>query len=211
MDNFTKIMGKEIPRSFEKIRSGEQLNLKGRGFTNVASLTAAGITPAKNPGAVIYHEGHLYASAWTAATTGTKEKALVMATRLIDGLFQFNGFKRLSTQSLQWPRRECRDPDVSNGIVPGLLLVRGSYLDETKVPALVVNATCELARELIKQDRTDDPDGEKLRSLDLVGSLTLEFETPDRQPVVPSIVQTWLGKFGEYIAGTKGMARLVRT
>jgi len=47
-------MGKEIPWSFQKIRSGEQLNLKGRGFTNVASLTAAGITAAKNPGAVLY-------------------------------------------------------------------------------------------------------------------------------------------------------------
>ena len=47
-------MGKEIPWSFQKIRSGEQLNLMGRGFTNVASLTAAGITPAKNPGAVLY-------------------------------------------------------------------------------------------------------------------------------------------------------------
>jgi hypothetical protein len=47
-------MGKEIPWSFAKIRSGEHLNLKGRGFTNVASLTAAGITAAKNPGAIIY-------------------------------------------------------------------------------------------------------------------------------------------------------------
>ena len=47
-------MGKDIPRSFEKIRSGEQLNLKQRGFTNVASLAAAGVTAAKNPGAVVY-------------------------------------------------------------------------------------------------------------------------------------------------------------
>ena len=47
-------MGKEIPWSFQKIRSGEQLNLKSRPFTNVASLTAAGITAAKNPGALIY-------------------------------------------------------------------------------------------------------------------------------------------------------------
>ena len=46
-------MGKEIPWSFVKIRSGEQINLKTRAFTNVASLTAAGITPAKNPGAII--------------------------------------------------------------------------------------------------------------------------------------------------------------
>ncbi len=47
-------MGKEIPWSFQKIRSGEQLNLKSRAFTNVASLTAAGITAAKNTGAVLY-------------------------------------------------------------------------------------------------------------------------------------------------------------
>ena len=134
-----------------------------------------------------------------------------MATRLIDGLFQFNGFKRMSTQALQWPRRECRDPDIENGVVPGLLLVRGPFLDETKVPALVVNATCELARALLVEDRTDDPDGEGLSSMSVVGSLRLDFNANDRQPVIPLIVQTWLGKFGEYIAHSKGMARLVRT
>ena len=46
-------MGKEIPWSSPKIRSGENVNLKGRGFTNVASLTAVGITAAKYPGAAI--------------------------------------------------------------------------------------------------------------------------------------------------------------
>jgi hypothetical protein len=158
-----------------------------------------------------YHDGHLYASAWTAASSPNKEKALVMATRLIDGLFQFNGFKRMSTQALQWPRRECRDPDIQNGVVPGLLLVRGPFLDETKVPVLVVNATCEMARALLVEDRTDDPDGEGLSSMSVVGSLRLDFNSGDRQPVVPAIVQTWLGKFGEYIARSKGMARLVRT
>ena len=158
-----------------------------------------------------YHDGHLYATAWTAAVTGSKEKSLVMATRLIDGLFQFNGFKRISTQALQWPRRECRDPDSEDGVVPGLLLVRGPFLDETKVPALVVNATCELARALLVEDRTDDPDGEGLSSVSVVGSLRLDFNANDRQPVVPLIVQTWLAKFGEYLARSKGMAKLVRT
>ena len=158
-----------------------------------------------------YHDGHLYAAAWTAVVTGSKEKALVMATRLIDGLFQFDGFKRLSAQALQWPRRECRDPDIENGVVPGLLLVRGPVLDETKVPVLVVNATCELARALLIEDRTDDPDGEGLSSMSVVGSLRLDFNPNDRQPVIPLIVQTWLGKFGEYIAHSRGMARLVRT
>jgi len=47
-------MGKEIPRSFAKIRNGQQLNLKDGAFTNVASLTAAGLTAAKNVGALVY-------------------------------------------------------------------------------------------------------------------------------------------------------------
>lgn len=60
-------------------------------------------------------------------------------------------------------------------------------------------------------DRTDDPDGEGLSSLSVVGALRLDFNANDRQPVVPVMVQTWLGKFGEYIGHSKGMARLVRT
>jgi hypothetical protein len=47
-------MGKEIPWSFQKIRSGEQLNLKSRPLANLAALTAAGMTAAKNPGALVY-------------------------------------------------------------------------------------------------------------------------------------------------------------
>ena len=31
-----------------------------------------------------YHEGHLYATAWTAATADNKAKALVMASRVLD-------------------------------------------------------------------------------------------------------------------------------
>jgi hypothetical protein len=40
-------MGKEIPRSFERIRSGEQM--RPVAFTNVAAAIAAGVTPAKFP------------------------------------------------------------------------------------------------------------------------------------------------------------------
>ncbi|MDB6056233.1 MAG: hypothetical protein JWO95_77, partial [Verrucomicrobiales bacterium] len=47
-------MSKQIIRGLEKLRNGEQLNLKSRAFTNVASATAAGLSPAKNPGALIY-------------------------------------------------------------------------------------------------------------------------------------------------------------
>ena len=58
---------------------------------------------------------------------------------------------------------------------------------------------------------TDDPDGEGLSSLSVVGALRLDFNANDRQPVVPVLVQTWLGKLGEYIGRRQGLARLVRT
>jgi len=40
-------MGKEIPRSFERIRSGEQI--RPAVFANVAAANAAGVTAAKFP------------------------------------------------------------------------------------------------------------------------------------------------------------------
>ncbi len=40
-------MGKEIPRSFERIRNGEQI--RPSVFTNVAAANAAGVTAARFP------------------------------------------------------------------------------------------------------------------------------------------------------------------
>jgi hypothetical protein len=45
-------MGKLIPWSFEKIRSGEVIQIPT--FTNVAAAVAAGVTAAKFPRRVIY-------------------------------------------------------------------------------------------------------------------------------------------------------------
>ena len=45
-------MGKLQPRSFERIRSGEQIQIPT--FTNVAAAAAAGITAAKFPRRMIY-------------------------------------------------------------------------------------------------------------------------------------------------------------
>ncbi len=45
-------MGKILPRSFERLRSGEQFQPPT--FTNVAAAVAAGITAAKFPRRIIY-------------------------------------------------------------------------------------------------------------------------------------------------------------
>jgi hypothetical protein len=52
ISNLIRIMGKIIPRSFEKIRSGEQIQVPT--FTTVAAANAAGVTAAKFPRRIIY-------------------------------------------------------------------------------------------------------------------------------------------------------------
>jgi hypothetical protein len=157
-----------------------------------------------------YHDGHLYSAAWADALPETQAVALVMATRLIDALFKFHGFRRTSGQALQWPRRWCPDPDRAGSIFPSIANL-SSYVDETTVPPVIVNATCELARELIKADRTDDPDDEGLDSFSLDGAMSIVFNAKTRRPVVPAVVQAMVGKFGDYLGSHSGNVKLVRT
>ena len=148
-----------------------------------------------------YHDGHLYASAWTAATTPNKEKALVMATRLIDSQYQFGGTRTKDSQALQWPREGCRDPDADgwNG---------GTVLDNV-VPKAVVDAMCELARELLIADRTAAPAGEGLKYFN-DGTQQTGYDKADRRPVVSRVAQVMLDKYGAMVSGRSGTVRLVR-
>ena len=175
----------------------------GAGLANANSYADAGDGDA-------YHEGHLYATVWTAATAENKAAALVMSSRLIDATFRFNGFKTVAAQALQWPRRVCPDVDSDGLNGPGLVFVRGSFLPETAVPAAVVSATCELARELLVTDRTASPAGEGLGVLRLEGAIRLDFDAKNPPPIVPRLVQTMLSKLGDYIFSKTGAVRLLR-
>ena len=149
-----------------------------------------------------YHEGHLYASAWSGASAGEQAAALVMASRVIDAQMAFRGIRAVGGQALQWPRAGCRDedadPDVASGFVP---------VDE--VPKAVVDATCELARELLIVDRTGAPVGQGL-SYSNVGTTQTGYKAEDRRPILPELVQSMLGKFGVLVSGRSGSVRLVR-
>ena len=149
-----------------------------------------------------YHDGHLYASAWTGAILADKEKALAMATRLIDGQFQFDGVKANEAQALQWPRAGCHDPDADgwNG---------GTVADNT-VPKAVMEATCEMARELLIVDRTAAPVGEGLKYYN-DGSVQTGYDKGDRRPVISHVAQALLMKFGSLVKSKNGAVRLVRS
>src|SRR5208282_989895 len=81
-----------------------------------------------------YHAGHLYATAWTAATADQKAVALVMASRLIDLQYQFNGLRSVDSQALQWPRVNCLDPDKAPVPVLTSLLLFDPFVLPSVVP-----------------------------------------------------------------------------
>lgn len=158
-----------------------------------------------------FHEAHLYATDWTGASAGNKAIALVFATRLIDAHYQFRGFKAHDTQALQWPREFARDDDAlrTRGIAG--LSPRDEYFADNIVPKLLRDATIETARELIKSNRTNDPDGEGLATMSLTGTMSMTFDKSDRRPVIPHVAQAMLSKLGEYLRRRSGPMKLVRT
>jgi hypothetical protein len=158
-----------------------------------------------------YHEAHLYATDWTAASGANKAVALVMATRLIDAHYQFRGFKAHDTQALQWPREFARDDDALHNRVFLSLASRDEYFANNIVPRLLRDATIETARELIKADRAADPEGEGLATFALTGTLSITFDKGDRRPIVPHVAQAMLSKLGEYLKRNSGVVRLIRT
>jgi hypothetical protein len=156
-----------------------------------------------------YHDGHLYATAWTGATDVQKTAALVMATRLIDGEYQFNGLRSYSTQALQWPRVNCPDPDKAPIPVLTSLLLYDPFVPFSIVPLAVVEATCEMARELLIADRTASPPGEGLKSTTASGTATV-YDKTDTRPVISAVSQALLIKFGSLVSAKSGAVRLVR-
>ena len=168
----------------------------------------------------MFHEAHLYASAWTGATEQRKEAALMMATRLIDSQFQFRGFRAHGEQALQWPRTECPDPDrVSvgwGGRTP-------ECVEPDVVPTAVVAAACEMGRELLIADRTAAPPGEGIAatqtsqaSHDGTGAgsssqSSTTYSKEDTRPVISRVAQAMLAKYGALVSAKSGAVALVRT
>ena len=159
-----------------------------------------------------YHSGHLYATAWTGATLSSKEAALVMATRLIDMSYQFSGWKKASTQALQWPREGAVDPDRRDVRLSILEGRNGPYFDNDSVPGAVMNATCEMAREMLIADRTGAPAGEGIAKVanSLTGDST-QYDKTDRRPIISHAAQAMLRKLGNLLGARTGIATLVRT
>ncbi len=142
-----------------------------------------------------YHsDGHLYATSWTGAGSSDKQKALVMATRLLDENVEWLGYKRTDTQKLMWPRYEMYD--------------RGGWsVAHTTIPADLKNATAELARWLIDYDRTSETDDVGFKKLK-AGPVEIEVDKSDRRAIIPVVVARMIAPYGRVIGG--GSIKLLR-
>jgi len=75
-------MGKDIARSFEKIRSGEQIQIPT--FTNVAAAVAAGVTAVRFPRRIIHlSAGGTGAVPCIAISDGTNWKQVAIGANAI--------------------------------------------------------------------------------------------------------------------------------
>jgi hypothetical protein len=133
-----------------------------------------------------------------------------MATRLIDAEMQFNGSRTNAAQGLQWPRAQCPEPDAVNVQLSVLLPMPADYVPYNSVPKAVVQATCELARELLVADRTQPPPGEGLKYFNNA-AVQSGYDKSDTPAVLSRIALVMLAKYGSQIRARSGVVKLVRT
>ena len=144
-----------------------------------------------------YFSNNLYATTWDAASTADKEKALKMATRILDEKVAWVGTRATSAQALGWGRTD--------------VYWDGITVSSTTMPIQISNATAEFAGSLIDSDLTANAEGKGLNSLK-VGDITLEFDKNDTAGVMPEIVQEMLRGWGTIYARAKfGSVAVVRT
>ena len=144
-----------------------------------------------------YWATNLYATTWDTGTTANKEKALKMATRILDEKVAWSGTRATSAQALGWGRTD--------------VYWDGITVESTTVPIQIKNATAQFAGDLLVSNLTANSEGKGLNSL-RVGEITLDFDKTDTAGVMPEIVQEMLRGWGTIYARAKfGAVAVVRS
>lgn len=146
----------------------------------------------------------LYSDSWASQPPLTKERALRMATLLIDEL-AFFGLKTFSEGSLKWPRSsvlEARDSTV--------------LLDSDTIPTKLKYATAELAFLLTSEDRTVQEGGTGISEL-TVSVIRLKFDQATQKTAVSDSVLNLLIDYidfsssGRITGSDSGISKVLRT
>lgn len=135
-----------------------------------------------------YFAARLRSTEWDAApdaVDGDRDKALIMATSMLDRL-PWIGAMTVSTQRLQWPRSYVPKPYDPNIQYAPSAMIEGDaagYWPANAVPRPIQEATFELALELLRA--SSDPAGEDLaRQIvsESVGPISTTYAQPGDRP-----------------------------
>lgn len=132
-----------------------------------------------------YFAGRLYATAWTGSTDPDREKALRMASAILNRE-RWAGSITSANQLLAWPRSGAVDQE-------------GRAIDAAVIPAAVRDATSELALALLVEDLTQNDGNAGVKTVQ-AGSVRIEYngQAPARRlpDVVAAIIRPLLSPPG---------------
>ena len=145
--------------------------------------------------AELYIETSLYTTDWDYAESYKKNQALVMATRLLDEHIDWKGQQKDDEQSLRWPRSNVYTQDHIE-------------VDDETIPQFLINATAELAKYLLKEDRTAESELSQFKRMK-ADVLELEIDSSGTPLVLPESVQAIVLNYGTLNYGG-GMIKIER-
>ena len=126
-------------------------------------------------------------------------------------------------RSLQWGRLPCCPHSGLRSHGGAARVILSNCVPYDTVPKAVVQATCEMARELLIVDRTASPPGEGVDTVttahathaatgtasDSTSSST-KYSKVDTRRVISPVARAMLSKFGAAVSGGSGAVMLVR-
>lgn len=136
-----------------------------------------------------YFADRLYASEWIGATSGDKEKSLLMSRRVIDRQV-FVGSRTSDDQLLAWPRAGVSD------------------ISSATVPQAILDAQCELALAFLREDLTADDGTRGVRRLQ-AGSVAIEYDGRAPSRNLPDAVSAILAPFLQQSANPNSIAMVL--
>jgi hypothetical protein len=142
-----------------------------------------------------FAEDRLFVDEWTSATTPTKEVALRWSTRILSEAVEWHGAPTTTSQSLPWPRIGIEDFSNEQTVSPDV------------VPPFIKRICADLALELIKRNRTQEPGlvGQAIASASL-GDLSVTVDKTDLPRLIPPAIAVSIAPYGTIVgaANTRG-------
>lgn len=151
-----------------------------------------------------YANSRLGSSDWVDGDDDDKVIALVQATRVLDSVYDWNGWVDSETQSLKWPRRFAINYDAAFGMDVNFDFdsTLNSYFADDVIPKAVKDATCELAISLLVTGSYNaEVSGLKLVK---VGPIRIDFDNKLAQFSIPKTVIEMLRQMGWFKGSTGG-------